>query len=668
MTRARRAACCTLIVAVAAVCLAGAPALFAAPSELLMVAARTPAPVVQGSAAAPTVDVSVDASASSVPIDGEFGYRATVRLKKPADFVQARMQLRMPGGSLIYQKTFVASSNEPTSLVFSFGRKIGDIGLEPAAYPYELTVRTEGPGEGSSLVVPGQLLVYDPAAPPVPVVAAARISAQPLLTPDGSFSADPGRFTRARDEVVRLCDYVLQTPDARLTLALSPVMLEEWRRISTGYRYDTPEGTVQVTAEEPVPQAYDQALARVHTATETGRLEIEWLAFSDPDISALAAAGLLSDVEAQYRSGSSATFAAIEATPAAGTAPAGGSLPPTAVTPLAKAGMRYSFVSNQWARVKKARPRPGVYGVQGSRMKALVADPAAERSLVASGPATVVSAAFTRLEASATPYPLLVTVGPGGATAEQFLGAVSELQAQPWARLQLAGDASAVTPLGTVRLLQRPADKHAPADYWTTVRHSRDWANALVSAAGPRSRESVLAQENSLIAEASAWSGIAGDWAPAERGLSFARDAEKTARAILERVVVSGKPVTLAGTSGDIPISVTNRSGRPLKVTLVFSPSAGVHLPLGYRRKVVLRSAENLVEVPVRMRGTLEGDLNVSVVSAGMELTSSTIKLKASYIDRLVLLGAIVVILGGLLVFIIARVKAAERADAEPRL
>ena len=65
------------------------------------------------------------------------------------------------------------------------------------------------------------------------------------------------------------------------------------------------------------------------------------------------------------------------------------------------------------------------------------------------------------------------------------------------------------------------------------------------------------------------------------------------------------------------------------------------------------------------MQASLSGKLTVEVSAGGLSLARKTVTVRASYLDRLALGGAVIVALLVMLVFIVRRTRAAERAGGD---
>ena len=305
-----------------------------------------------------------------------------------------RFKVLNPSGKLMIQRTVIESDVKNDQATAQFERQLSDLGLAPGSYPVELEVRVARDGQIAETTLLSELRLYDPKGPRVPVVFAARITGQPLADPSGKFIADPALYTRARDDARGVATWTLGNPEARMTLAVSPLLLEEWQRISEGYVVTGPEGDTAVQPTEPVPIAYAEALDTIRRATDTGRLELTHLGYTDPNLTDLSLQGLARDVRPQYARGISAMFASLETTPSTGTVVAGGCIPPETVDALVEEGVAYGIVEPSCTRSGASTASPGAYRVKGTTLIALVADEVAENALTTGDTDAIARVAF----------------------------------------------------------------------------------------------------------------------------------------------------------------------------------------------------------------------------------------------------------------------------------
>lgn len=607
----------------------------------------------------PVIGASLVASETAVPAGGVFGYSTDIRLAQPTSYLEVQLSIHRPNGRLVYLRTQVDNDIPSGVKRFSFERELAGLELTPGAYPLDVAVRASVSGSTVTTDIAAQLLVYDPAAAPLPVVLVARVYGQPLSGPAGAFMLDPAVATRARDEVDRISMLVTTDPAVHMTLGVPPVLLAEWRRISGGY---TTSDGLRIPASNPVALSYGTTLDHLKAAMHTGRLELVSLGYSDPDLNDLADQGLSSDTSPQYDAGLSAVFASLEATSSTGTVPAGGCVPPGAIKLLAEKGVSYIVADASCGRRAGAVAVSGAYRIAGSPLRALLVDTAASKDLSSSEPSTALHAAFNRLDLDdRQPYVLRIDLDEATADATTTVGvAVKALEAAPWIHMLTARDAVTGATQPDVRLVAGGPAPVAPDGFWDDVAQARAYSSAMIASLGSSDAGAMTSQTQSLVAESSAWSGPNGTWQFADRGRAYALASLQTTRAILDTVHIKVEPITLSGAKGDVPVSVLNGTQRTLNVVVRTTTNGGIKVNGARDMPLTLRPQETFLQIPVDLESSLSGKLTVEVVAGNLVLSRKTVDVKASYLDRLAVIGGIVLLLAILLAFIVRRVRAAE--------
>jgi len=235
---------------------------------------------------------------------------------------------------------------------------------------------------------------------------------------------------------------------------------------------------------------------------------------------------------------------------------------------------------------------------------------------------------------------------------------LKQATAAPWLRSVTARAAAGSAKSSSVRLVDSlSADRTAPAGFWSEVAAAREYAVAYHSACPADDADAAAAVVDSLIAECAYWAGPDDKWALADRARGFASSAERRARAVFEKVAITGENVTLSGSSGTVPFSVSNGSSKPLKV-VVTARGPAVRAP--FSQEQVLAPGNTYLSIPVDLRQTLRERVTLEVVAGSVVVASRTVTVSASYLDRLVMIGAIVLVLIGMLLYISRRVRRAE--------
>lgn len=610
----------------------------------------------------PALSATIESSETAVPVAGDFGYTVHIRLTEPASYLQTRIRVRRPSGRLVFQRTVVDNNLPAGPLDASFGRSLAGLSLAPGAYPVEIEIRADMGGSTLTTDLATSLLIFDPAEKPAGAVLVTRINSQPLEAPDGRFSVDPAVATKARDDVNSIASFILSDPKARLTLSVPPMLLGQWRRTADGYTMS--DGRV-VDAADPVAISYANVLDLLNQAVLTGRLELLSSGLADPDLVQMATQGLTRDVGLQFQEGRSTTFASLETSPSTGTAPAGSCLPPAALSSLKVLGVGYVVEDIGCARSGESTVTSGAYPIANSSLRAVLSDTIASEALTSAETSVAIDRIAARqIDTPSQPVVVRVELTEGGpGAAETVLHALLLLEREPWARLALGRDATPPSKTREVRLLANKNAAVAPRDYWETVSRSRLFAGALMASLGPSDPDASSAQMDSLIAESSAWSGPDGSWTSADRGLQYAAASLKTSRTILDTVGIKIESITLPSARGTVPVSLQNGTDKTLRVMVRTSTQGGIEVVGRSLTETTMRPQETFIQIPMDMHSALSGKLTVEVLAGTIVLAKQTVDVHASYLDRLAIIGGIVLALAILLAFIVRRVRAAERAE-----
>lgn len=608
-----------------------------------------------------TPQISLRAAETLLPTDATADFSANVFVTSRIDSMQVRLQILGTSGKLLYQRTQYATDVEPGAASFTFSRDLSGLRLAPGIYPVRLTVKTSNDTSTDTTSATTSLMLYAKDGEPAEVAVIVRVHGAPLFDADGALSSDPAERSQVRDEVRSLCALIEANPTMRLTLAVPPMLLEEWSRLGEGY---TAEG--QPAATDSEAQYWADALTTLAGAMQSGRLEVVSEGYADPDLTDLAQHSLLGDLEAQYRAGAAAIVGSLGATASAGSAPAGGSVPASALRVLAEQDVEYVVVGSEYATTESRPSASGAYPLQGSAIRALVADYAARRALASGETSEAISAVFGRYLAAGTKGPFVVVADIGEAEQtllpdlERFLMTLGE---QPWAQMLLGGEAAEALPKGSaaVELNTESADQ-APAGYWDAVESASGYSSALRASLASDDPENAAALRSLLLAESSAWKGGDSEWNRAEEGLAHANASLGISQGVLGKLYVRAEPITLAGTQGNVPINIGNETEKTLKVTVVTKSSGGVGVTGARSFETTLPPQETFVQVPVTMTSS-SGQLEVDVMAGDLVIASRTVEVKASYLDRIAIIAMVILGLVVMLVFIRKRVGSAGDAE-----
>ena len=243
---------------------------------------------------------------------------------------------------------------------------------------------------------------------------------------------------------------------------------------------------------------------------------------------------------------------------------------------------------------------------------------------------------------------------------------MAEIAKAPWVEMISAQEAAEAA-TGTAILREDLAvESDAPAGYWPEVADSRVKAQALGAALGTSDPRTQVASDASMLAQSRCWAGPDGSWSFADRGRAFAAAATRVSDEVLDGVSIAAKDITLSGTKGEVPVSVINQNEGDLTVTLK-TVSDDLVVDDAAADMVTLRPSENLYSIPVDLGSALSGTLRVQVWSDDLLIDEQDVRVQASYLDRLAIIGGVTIILVGMLLFIRRRVirASADTMDDE---
>lgn len=606
---------------------------------------------------AQTVTSRVVHAQPSVTATGTFTTDVVTQLTAPAEYFEVRLRILSDSGQLLYQKTEVLHNVSAGTQSVRFSRALGDLGVRAGRYPLEVRILATG---ASATEYTGSLLVASEGTARTPVALIVRYTHSPFVDPNGRFVVDPAMSARPRTDVERLAGLVRQNPNLRLSLAIAPQLLEEWARAADGYETSGPEGVREVTSAGAGAVASRSVLERMRELATNARVDVLDIPYAEPDIVALESIGALGDLEGQWQLGSSVMKAAIGSNAASGTAFLGDLLPTSALSALQRRQTSYAVLSRDSVRTGDATASAGIYALNGTDVRAVVFDSQLSAAVRADDADAFYRTIFERVQSKRPDEPLaiLVEIGPGTPdTTANLERAINWLEAAPWVQLVSARDAAAYeTPrAGTLSDRNRPTS--APGGYWTDVTRARTYADAAVAALGTKDPNARTAKTAVFVAESRSWAGPDGRFALADRGRAFAISASRYVEGVFSTVRIEARDVTLSNRTGEVPISVVNGTGKNLVLNL--SASGNMLGEIMTEKPVKLDPGENILTVPVALGSTISDKLTVKLAAGDTTIRSATVQVTASYLDRLAMLGMVVLFLLVLLLFIRRRVRSA---------
>lgn len=593
------------------------------------------------------VTVEVTQPSPSVTPDGALRADVTVTTTAPAEYLEVRVRLYSPGGRLVYQKTEVRSDVEAGRHVVGYDHDLGPLGLAPGRYPIEVRVLATG---SDPTTVASRLLIVPADTAPVRVAIVAHVAGTPSFGIDGRFTHDPASETRARDDLSFLCELSADR-GAPMSLAIMPVLTEQLARIADGY--ELTDGTV-VDAGAETPGRYARTLADLRAAVATGTIDLLDVPYALPDPAGITQLDASSDLDRHWARTDGVSASVLGRDTRSASAFVGEHPDRAGIAAADERGARVIVVSPEALVAEESTATPGCYRLAGADACIVAFDREASSS-AALGADVFYDTLYERL-GSTEPVVIYLQLGPQGPDraidAQNVLDWVARAS---WLEMAPLAEAAEDEPR-TASLAPLPASA-APPLYWDSVAEGRAAAAAYASAVAETDPDAAALGDAMLITESALWAGADGRWAQALEALALADDVREYVTEAFSGITIDAKDVTLSASRGDVPLALTNNTGKRLTLTLVaWSDRISLARP---ETEISVQPAQNFVTVPVDLGAIIADDLWVTVKAGDVIVAETTVRVRASHLDRLATVGMVVVVLVGLLLFIRRRVRAA---------
>lgn len=594
------------------------------------------------------VGVTLRQPSPSVTTSGDLQLAVNVTLTAPAEYLEVRLRLRRPGGRLVYQKTEVRTGLGAGTHIIEYEHELGGLDLEKGRYPIDVRVLATG---STATTVQSRLLVTEPGDRPLPVAIVVSVASTPVVTGDGRFAADPAQDTNLRDDLA----FVTQLAANRrlpLALAIPPVLVEQLGRVEGGY--ETSAG-VSVAAGSDTSLRASRTLDALRSALTTGTIEMVDVPYALPDIGHLARISAVDDLSLHWSRADAANASVLRAPGDPGVAYVGPVLTDEVIDSLEQRGVGFVLAPPSAITSSDATPTPGGYELSGEGVRVLAVDEEAARG-AAIGSEEFYDALFKRLDRG-DPVVIMLEVGSGDPISTVAVQhAFDWIEDASWLRLKRLGSFGAGDAQRQARVERLPRSGEA-TEYWAEVAQGRRAGLRYVEAVGLEDPDALAVLRGVLLSESSLFPASRGDTETGYDGRTFAREVTEFVTAQFALVRLDAKDVTLSGTRGDVPLTVVNDTGKRLRLTLNARSAAVLNSP---SQAVDIQPTQNFLTVPIDLGNALSDTLRVEVMAGDLAVTDITVEVRASYMDRLAIVVMVILVLGGLLLFIRKRVKAAD--------
>ena len=129
------------------------------------------------------------------------------------------------------------------------------------------------------------------------------------------------------------------------------------------------------------------------------------------------------------------------------------------------------------------------------------------------------------------------------------------------------------------------------------------------------------------------------------------------------KITFDAKDVTLSGSTGQVPLTLVNNTGKHLTLTIVATFEGGQQGQV--EQTVEVDPMQNFITIPVDLRNSMASRLTVAARSGELTVAETSLTLRTSYIDRLATVGLVIIVLLVLLLVIRRRVVPTNAATID---
>ncbi|MCL2745769.1 MAG: hypothetical protein FWE48_01570 [Coriobacteriia bacterium] len=597
-------------------------------------------------------------------------------------------------GSNAAQDTSEVSA-EPEIIRHVLQRRTADnldgLGMEEGVYYVAVIVTATTAAGAESATLQDILVVYDPEQPQLNLMPTIHLSTLPSRDAAGIFLHHPagGLFDEQREALDAITTWVTANSDAQLTLAVSPLFLEELHTVAQGFDYfDTQsEEVIALDANSEVAQASARTLEELRTAHTTGRLAITTQGYADPDLTVLDALDLMDDLPSHFELGRSLLTDILAQEPATITVPWTNQLTNNQLQALKEVvpqaeGQELRLILNSSAI--ESRPAlthehddqqflQNLYWGSGQNEDTsliIVADSELSTAMSQTGSRArfILDLLEDRQRDGLTP--LLIQTHDDVDSIAMLLDNLELVSAYPWVNLingtsqidapidplvlaaeqevqaisetiqELKTARKAVTGLRGAQGEEIDSERQAELDF--------DYRSSLAIFSGPGTNIRRVSNDLSILPAAPECVALANQ-------LQYLVDEQ------FSGLEIHADSVVFSGSRGSLPISVQNTSGQTfyLDIHYVASGQNILVYPEYIHQEFLL--GESFLEPTIELRNIVSGSVDIELWAGDYLITTESVRVSATYADRIAIIVVVALAGTGLAFFIWKRVQSGEQ-------
>ncbi len=555
----------------------------------------------------------------------------------------------LPSESVIHRELLQADILPPGKTRLTTSRKAGEMGLGEGAYP--ATARLIWQGEEIAKSKTTVVVVNPRLGEPLSVALVWDLHERSHAGPTGVFW-DRNLPNKTFGVLGTHLSALKKHRDVQVSANMTPMLVEQIRSISRGYRFVTEDSTrpLELSADSRDARRARLLLDQYGALIDRGSIELIPAPYAYPSLVSLGQRGWTADIKEQIALGWRILPAALGLQGKfTGLYLPGLRLNSASLPVLTSSGIEFTVLDESYFRQAENRT--------GSQYQPHRLEDADRRRITVFFKNTAHTNVLTqRRGASATMQRLLgalaevylskpgsrrivvIAPGPEWKPDRRLLELLySRLEHTRW--LSATGLASAASGLpAATQPLQIAETLAAPGylqnRYYARLGQARIRYRNFASALAPGNPLRARLRATLFVAESSDWTRSGADPRLINLGLKYVRHIDRTADAHYRKVTMPPRQtVTLTGQSGKIPLAIGNSNPFPMKITIRME-SHGFDFPGGRRQSVTLRPKENFFTFPVSARAPGTSQVYLSLMSGDEMFARNTMAVKAAYLSR----------------------------------
>ncbi len=530
---------------------------------------------------------------------------------------------------VILSRSLYKNKLSPGFTAFEVREKISQLKLREGVYPIKFILKQRGKiveEINSSLIIVNRL------TPPLNFALVLPLEENVHFNSEGIY---------LDDELVQGCDNNPQLPgiyfliaqiislhNSRVNLVFSPILLEQLKDLSDGYKILDGERVKSIPSALRGPSNTKKLLQLLKSLITNQKVEVLFLPYASPSLPSLVKRGWHEDFNQQIKEGEKVARKILELPNKIE-----GVYPPN----LNLDSKSFSLLSG---KVKYVVGRSkNLFPYQPVKKNNLLFFPIdLEASSILSQDTSHQLAVQDFLAYLAKIYlsnqiNSLVVVDFSDIKPGRLEVLLFSLEKVPWVKARFLREFTNFLPQKIKFVLNPQSESSVEKSYYEKVKKTRELFNLFLDLTMEENPLREKLKRFLLIAENRSFSQ-AKDFQ--NKGMEFLQAIQNSVEEDLKKIKVSETKITLASKSGKIPISILNQNNYPLKIRVKVS-CAGLSFPKGGAREYTLNPKENILSFPVVAEKYGQLKLSVRLESLnGKLIKTSAIPIASTYLSRLI--------------------------------